>query len=64
MTSRQNNATDPVNATLNVGFLEGEIRRTIYTVGLGPSVEYRHEFSDYQMKQSFEKCVCTQHSSV
>ncbi len=52
--SHQNNATDPVNAALNYGygFLEGECRRAINTVGLEPSVGFLHDFSDYQTKQS------------
>lgn len=53
-TSHQNNATDPVNATLNYGygFLEGECRRAINAVGLEPSVGFLHDFSDYQTKLS------------
>jgi CRISPR-associated protein Cas1 len=53
-TSHQNNATDPVNAALNYGygFLEGECRRSINTIGLEPSVGFLHDFSDYQTKQS------------
>lgn len=34
------------------GFLEGECRRAINTVGLEPSVGFLHDFSDYQTKQS------------
>jgi len=53
-TSHQNNATDPVNAALNYGygFLEGECRRAINTVGLEPSVGFLHDTSYYQTKQS------------
>lgn len=53
-TSHQNNATDPINATLNYayGFLEGECRKAINTVGLENAVGFLHEFSDYQTKQS------------
>ena len=52
--SRQNNASDPVNAALNYGygFLEGECRKAINSVGLEPSVGFLHDFSDYQTKQS------------
>jgi len=52
--SHQNNASDPVNLTLNYGygFLEGECRKAINTVGLEPSVGFLHDFSDYQTKQS------------
>jgi CRISPR-associated protein Cas1 len=52
--SHQNNASDPVNLTLNYGygFLEGECRRAINSVGLEPSVGFLHDFSDYQTKQS------------
>lgn len=52
--SHQNNASDPVNAALNYayGFLEGECRKAINTVGLEPSVGFLHDFSDYQTKQS------------
>lgn len=48
----QNNASDPVNLTLNYGFLEGECRKAINAVGLEPSVGFLHDFSDYQTKQS------------
>jgi CRISPR-associated protein Cas1 len=53
-TSHQNNATDPVNAALNYGygFLEGECRKAINTVGLEPSIGFLHETSGYQTKQS------------
>ncbi|MGO9645896.1 MAG: CRISPR-associated endonuclease Cas1 [Candidatus Bathyarchaeia archaeon] len=53
-TSRASNASDPVNAALNYGygFLEGECRKAINTVGLEPSVGFLHDFSDYQTKQS------------
>ena len=34
------------------GFLEGECRSAINTVGLEPSVGLLHDFSDYQTKQS------------
>jgi hypothetical protein len=54
--SHQNNATDPVNASLNYayGFLEGEgeCPKAINTVGLESAVGFLHEFSDYQAKQS------------
>jgi hypothetical protein len=52
--SHQNNATDPVNASLNYayGFLEGECPKAINTVGLESAVGFLHEFSDYQTKQS------------
>jgi CRISPR-associated protein Cas1 len=52
--SHQNNATDPINASLNYayGFLEGECRKAINTVGLESAVGFLHEFSDYQTKQS------------
>jgi len=52
--SHQNNASDPVNLTLNYayGVLEGECRRAINTVGLEPSVGFLHDFSSYQTKQS------------
>ncbi len=52
--SRQNNASDPVNLALNYayGVLEGECRRAINAVGLEPSVGFLHDFSDYQTKQS------------
>ena len=52
--SHQNNASDPVNLTLNYGygFLEGEVRKAINSVGLEPAVGFLHDFSDYQTKQS------------
>lgn len=52
--SHQNNASDPVNLTLNYGygFLEGECRKAINSVGLEPSVGFLHDFGDYQTKQS------------
>ncbi len=52
--SHQNNASDPVNLTLNYGygFLEGEVRKVINSVGLEPSVGFLHDFSVYQTKQS------------
>jgi CRISPR-associated protein Cas1 len=52
--SHQNNASDPFNAALNYGygFLEGECRRAINSVGLEPSLGFLHDFSDYQTKQS------------
>jgi CRISPR-associated protein Cas1 len=52
--SHQNNASDPVNLTLNYGygFLEGEVRRAINSVGLEPSIGFLHDVSDYQTKQS------------
>ena len=53
--SHQNNASDPMNAALNYGygFLEGECRKAINSVGLEPSVGFLHDFSDYQTKHSF-----------
>jgi CRISPR-associated protein Cas1 len=53
-TSHQNNASDPVNLTLNYayGVLEGECSAAINTVGLEPSVGFLHEPSGYQTKQS------------
>ncbi len=53
-TSHQNNASDPFNAALNYGygFLEGECRKAINSVGLEPSVGFLHDFSDYQTKES------------
>jgi CRISPR-associated protein Cas1 len=52
--SHKNNASDPVNLALNYGygFLEGEVRKAINSVGLEPSVGFLHDFSDYQTKQS------------
>jgi CRISPR-associated protein Cas1 len=52
--SHQNNASDPINLALNYGygFLEGEVRKAINSVGLEPSVGFLHDFSDYQTKQS------------
>ncbi len=52
--SHQNNASDPVNLTLNYGygFLEGECRKAINAIGFEPSVGFLHDFSDYQTKQS------------
>jgi CRISPR-associated protein Cas1 len=52
--SHQNNASDPFNAALNYGygFLEGECRKAVNSVGLEPSVGFIHDFSDYQTKQS------------
>jgi CRISPR-associated protein Cas1 len=52
--SHQNNASDPVNLALNYGygFLEGEVRKAINSVGLEPSVGFLHDSSDYQTKQS------------
>jgi CRISP-associated protein Cas1 len=52
--SHQNNASDPFNAALNYGygFLEGECRMAINSVGLEPSVGFLHDFSNYQTKQS------------
>jgi CRISPR-associated protein Cas1 len=52
--SHQNNASDPVNLAMNYGygFLEGEVRRAVNSVGLEPSVGFLHDFSDYQTKQS------------
>jgi CRISPR-associated protein Cas1 len=53
-TSHQNNASDPVNLALNYGygFLEGEVRKAINSVGLEASVGFLHDSSDYQTKQS------------
>ena len=53
-TSRNNNASDPVNLTLNYGygFLKAECRMAINAVGLEPAVGFLHEFSDYQTKES------------
>jgi CRISPR-associated protein Cas1 len=52
--SHQNNASDPVNLALNYGygFLEGELRGAINSIGLEPSVGFLHDFGDYQTKQS------------
>jgi CRISPR-associated protein Cas1 len=52
--SHQNNASDPVNLALNYGygFLEGEARRAINSVGLEPAVGFLHDLSDYQTKES------------
>jgi CRISPR-associated protein Cas1 len=52
--SHQNNASDPFNAALNYGygFLEGECRMAINSVGLEPAVGFLHDFSNYQTKQS------------
>jgi CRISPR-associated protein Cas1 len=52
--SHQNNASDPVNVALNYsyGFLEGECRKAINSVGLEPSAGFLHDFSNYQTKQS------------
>jgi CRISPR-associated protein Cas1 len=55
MTStHQNNASDPFNAALNYGygFLEGECRKAINSVGLEPAVGVLHDMSNYQTKQS------------
>jgi CRISPR-associated protein Cas1 len=51
---RANNASDPVNSSLNYayGVLEGECRRAINAVALEPSVGFLHEFVGYQTKQS------------
>jgi CRISPR-associated protein Cas1 len=53
-TSHQNNASDPFNAALNYGygFLEGECRKAINSVGLESSVGFLHGLSDYQTKES------------
>jgi CRISPR-associated protein Cas1 len=53
-TTHQNNASDPVNLSLNYayGVLEGECRAAINVVGLEPSVGFLHETSGYQTKQS------------
>jgi CRISPR-associated protein Cas1 len=52
--SHQNDATDPVNLALNYGygFLEGEVRKAINSVGLEFSVGFLHDLGDYQTKQS------------
>jgi len=52
--SHQNNASDPVNLSLNYGygFLEGEVRRAINSVGLEPSIGFLHNMSGYQTKES------------
>lgn len=52
--SHRNNAVDPANLALNYsyGVLEGECRKTINTIGLEPSIDFLHEFSSYQTKQS------------
>lgn len=44
----------PFNVALNYGygFLEGEVRKAINSVGLEPSVGFLHDFSNYQTKQS------------
>ncbi len=51
---RANNASDPINLTLNYGYgvLEGECRRAINTVGLEPSIGFLHESTRSQTKQS------------
>jgi CRISPR-associated protein Cas1 len=43
-----------VNLILNYGygFLEGEVRRAINSIGLEPSAGFLHDFNDYQTKQS------------
>lgn len=53
-TSHQNNASDPVNLSLNYpyGVLQGECRAAINTVGLEPFIGFLHVSSDYQTKQS------------
>jgi len=45
MSTHQNNASDPVNLALNYayGVLEGECRRAVNSVGLGPTVGFLHE---------------------
>lgn len=52
--THSNNATDPINLTLNYayGVLEGYCRKAINTVGLEPSIGFLHKFSNYQTKQS------------
>jgi CRISPR-associated protein Cas1 len=52
--SHQNNASDPVNLALNYGygFLEGEVRKAINSVGLEAAVGFLHDFSDDQTKHS------------
>lgn len=52
--SRNNNATDPVNAALNYGygFLKVECRTAINTVGLEPAVGFLHETSSQQTAES------------
>jgi len=53
-TKHNNNASDPVNSSLNYGygFLQAECRKAINAVGLEPSIGFLHDFSDYQTKQS------------
>jgi CRISPR-associated protein Cas1 len=50
----QNNASDPFNAALNYGygFLEAECRMAINAVGLEPAIDFLHDSSDYQTKES------------
>lgn len=54
ISSHQNNGSDLVNLALNYGYgyLEGEVRKAINSVGLEPSVGFLHDFSKYQTKQS------------
>jgi CRISPR-associated protein Cas1 len=51
---RPNNASAPVNLTLNYsyGVLEGEVRRAINMVGLEPSIGWLHEFTGAQTRES------------
>jgi CRISPR-associated protein Cas1 len=53
-TTRNNYATDPVNAALNYGygFLKVECRIAINTVGLEPAVGFLHELSRQQTAES------------
>jgi len=53
-TKHNNNASDPVNCSLNYGygFLEAECRKAINAAGLESSVGFLHDFSDYQTKES------------
>jgi CRISPR-associated protein Cas1 len=48
------NASDPVNLALNYGygFLQGEVRMAINSVGLEPAVGFLHDSADYQTKES------------
>ena len=51
--SRQNNASDPVNLALNYayGVLEGECRRAINAVGLEPSVRFKPMIDSLEHEQ-------------
>jgi CRISPR-associated protein Cas1 len=54
VTSRNDHATDPVNAALNYGygFLAVECRRAINAAGLEAGIGYLHTLADYQTKES------------